>query len=83
MDGAKSGLRVKPEILKADRQKYSRWRKPSWKESEEEKERAHKQGNSNPPKRPSKLSDFVMDVIKAAGAKAQVSFVPLFRWFSG
>ena len=78
MDGAKSGLRVKPEILKSDRQDYSRWRKPSWKESEEEKERAHEQNNSNPPNRLKNLGSFVMDVIKTAGAKAQVGFSPYF-----
>jgi hypothetical protein len=67
LDGAKSGMTVKPEVMKEDQQKYGH-RTPRWKETEEEKE-SEGQKNRHHPRRPTSLGRFIGDELYAEAEK--------------
>jgi RNA-dependent RNA polymerase len=81
LDGLKSGLRVRPEVLEQDKKQFTK-RLPYWKETEEGAVRAEQRGdNDQPVQRPSNLGRFVMDAIKTAGKKEKVrSILPVCVW---
>ena len=61
LDGFKTGMTVREEILKQDTKTYQR-RPPKWKETEEERERFHASGqNEQNLQRPNFLGRFIMD----------------------
>lgn len=61
LDGAKTGMTVLPQVLKDDTRKYQK-RPPTWKETEEDRERHVMHGkNETNLKRPSSLGRFIMD----------------------
>lgn len=65
LDGAKTGLKIRPDVLSVDIKKWNK-RPPKWKESDEDKEmvmngRANQ--NQNNLERPSNLPRFIMDII--------------------
>ena len=59
LDGIKTGMTVKPEVLKQDTRRFQ-MRPPKWKETEEERER-NEQTNELNIKRPQELDKFIMD----------------------
>ncbi|RXW24663.1 hypothetical protein EST38_g1142 [Candolleomyces aberdarensis] len=67
LDGAKTGMTVKPEVLKKDQAKYGH-RTPLWKETDEEKESEEK-SNRPHPRRPISLGRFIMDELHAEAEK--------------
>ncbi|KAF8897616.1 RNA dependent RNA polymerase-domain-containing protein [Infundibulicybe gibba] len=79
LDGSKTGLKVRPEVLATDRSKYHK-RPPAW--SETEKQRKQVTDNSINPIRPKGLSPFIMDIIhEAAKQLAQDKFAELMQIF--
>ena len=61
LDGFKTGMTVREEILKKDTKNYQK-RPPRWKETEEERERFYASGqNENNLQRPNFLGRFIMD----------------------
>ncbi|KAJ7170306.1 RNA dependent RNA polymerase-domain-containing protein [Mycena crocata] len=64
LDGAKTGLRVIPDVYKTDQQKYER-RAPKWKEAEKKKGKGAKYDTSNMVnlQRGSGLKPFIMDIL--------------------
>ena len=61
LDGAKTGMMVLPQVLRDDTRKYQK-RPPTWKETEEDRERHVMHGtNETNLKRPSSLGRFIMD----------------------
>lgn len=61
LDGFKSGMTVRDEVMKNDAKSYQK-RPPKWKETEEERDRFHASGqNENNLQRPHSLGRFIMD----------------------
>ena len=59
LDGIKTGMTVRPDILKQDTARFQK-RPPTWKETEEDRER-NEQTNEANIKRPKELGGFIMD----------------------
>jgi hypothetical protein len=59
LDGIKTGMTVRPDVLKQDTARFQK-RPPRWKETEEERER-NEQTNEPNIKRPQELGKFIMD----------------------
>jgi len=61
LDGFKTGMTVREDILKNDTKRYQK-RPPRWKETEEERDRFHASGqNEQNLQRPNSLGRFIMD----------------------
>ena len=61
LDGFKTGMTVREEVLKRDTKTYQK-RPPKWKETEEERDRFHASGqNEQNLQRPNPLGQFIMD----------------------
>ena len=59
LDGIKTGMTVRPEVLKQDTMRFQK-RPPRWKETDEDRER-NEQSNESNIKRPQELGRFIMD----------------------
>ncbi|GLB39244.1 putative RNA-dependent RNA polymerase [Lyophyllum shimeji] len=59
LDGAKTGLRIKPETLRADMEAYHRWRGPQWKEWKAKEDRKAKGKVCNSPFTPRGKNEFI------------------------
>ena len=63
LDGFKTGMTVREEILRNDMKSYQK-RPPKWKETEEDRDRFHTSGqNEKNLERPKALGRFIMDVL--------------------
>ncbi|KAF9569288.1 hypothetical protein CPC08DRAFT_701791 [Agrocybe pediades] len=82
LDGIKTGMTVKPEVLKRDTAKYQK-RPPVWKETDEDREKFSMTGNNEKNvTRPSNLGRFIMDELhKQAQAEGDERLSKLEKFF--
>jgi len=70
LDGGKTGMAVRPDVLSKDKKTYNK-RPPVWKETDEDRENINRWEENQPNAiRPPKLSKFIMDTIYDYGKKA-------------
>lgn len=76
LDGIKSGLQIKPEVLRSDQVAF-KGRPPAWKETAQD-QKNRENNDSNPVRNTAALGTFVMDSLKKRGEKLKVINPTLF-----